>query len=127
MIVTDLDIHPASLPAAAPAPGWQRLGWRSVLALGLGLAAVTFAAALAFAPPLAWLGLPRDFSLTIAFAFVLTPIELKLLLRAAPGDRPLVAESAARRARLPSAGGPVVAAHAGSIMPDRRPYLRMPS
>jgi hypothetical protein len=124
MIMTDLDIHPASLPAAAPAPGWQRLGWRPALALRLGPAAVTFAAALALAPLLAWLGLPRDFSLTIAFAFVLTPIELKLLLRAAPGDRPLVAASAAR---LPSARGLVVAAHAGSIMPDRRPYLRMPS
>ena len=63
--------------------GWQRLGWRPALALHLGPAAVTFAAALALAPLLAWLGLPRDFSLNIAFAFVLTPIELGLLLRAA--------------------------------------------
>ena len=53
------------------------------LALNLGPAAVTFAAALALAPLLGWLGLPPDFSLTIAFAFVLTPIELWLLIRAA--------------------------------------------
>jgi hypothetical protein len=36
--------------------------------------------ALALALLLAWFGLPRDFWLTIAFAFVLTPIELGLLL-----------------------------------------------
>ena len=81
--MTDLDIYPASLSAPEPAPGWRRFGWRKALALHLGPAAVTFAAALALAPLLAWLGLPRDFSLTIAFAFVLTPIELWLLLRAA--------------------------------------------
>jgi len=69
--------------ASSTRAGWQRLGWRPALALHLGPAAVTFAAALALAPLLAWLGLRRDFSLTIAFAFVLTPIELGLLLRAA--------------------------------------------
>jgi hypothetical protein len=40
-------------------------------------------AALALAPVIARLGLPRGFSLTIAFALVLTPIELGVLLRAA--------------------------------------------
>jgi len=114
--MTNLDIYPASLAAPEPAPGWRRFGWREALALHLGPAAVTFAAALALAPLLGWLGLPRDFSLTIAFAFVLTPIELWLLLRAAHrGDRALVVAGAARRARVSSADGPVVAARAGSV------------
>ena len=51
--------------------------------LNLGPAATTFPAALALAPLMGRLGLPRDFSITVAFALVLTPIELGLLLRAA--------------------------------------------
>ena len=81
--MTVIDIRPAGMPAPEPAAAWGRFGWRPALALHLGPAAVTFAAALVLAPLLARLGLPRDFSLTIAFAFVLTPIELGLLLRAA--------------------------------------------
>ena len=83
MIMTDLGLRPAGMSAPEPGAAWQRLGWRPALALNFGPAAVTFAAALALAPLLSWLGLPPGFSLTVAFAFVLTPIELGLLLRAA--------------------------------------------
>src|SRR5262249_28370581 len=44
---------------------------------------ITFAAVLALAPLMARLGLPRYFSMAVAEALVLTPIELGLLLRAA--------------------------------------------
>jgi hypothetical protein len=44
---------------------------------------VTFAAALALAPLMGRAGLSRDFSVTVAFALVLTPIELGPLLGAA--------------------------------------------
>lgn len=74
-----LDAPPA--PQADDAT-WRRLSWPQALATHLAPAAVTFAAALGLAPLMARLGLPRDFSLTIAFALVLTPIELGLLLRA---------------------------------------------
>ena len=83
MIMTNLDMRLADMSAPEPAATWQRLGWRRALALHLGPAAITFGVALALAPVAARLGLPRGFSLTIAFAFVLTPIELGLLLRAA--------------------------------------------
>jgi membrane protease YdiL (CAAX protease family) len=83
--------HPApSVPVPAPAPApaadigtWQRLPWHTTIALHLAPAAVTFAGALMLAPLVARLGLPRTFSLTVAFALLLTPIELGLLLRAA--------------------------------------------
>jgi membrane protease YdiL (CAAX protease family) len=51
--------------------------------LHLAPAAVAFVGALALAPIIAPLGLPRSFALTVAFALLLTPIELGLLLRAA--------------------------------------------
>ena len=62
---------------------WRRFGWPATLVLHLAPAAVTFAGALALAPLMDRLGLPRGFALTVAFALLLTPIELGLLLRAA--------------------------------------------
>jgi membrane protease YdiL (CAAX protease family) len=60
-----------------------RMTWPTVLALHLLPAAATFAAALALGPLVRAWHLPPQFALTLAFAFVLTPIELGLLLRAA--------------------------------------------
>ncbi|MER7280254.1 CPBP family intramembrane glutamic endopeptidase [Dactylosporangium sp. NPDC000244] len=70
------------LTRAGAAPR-TRLSWPAVLALHLLPAAVTFAAALALGPVVRAWHLPPQFALTLAFAFVLTPIELGLLLRAA--------------------------------------------
>jgi len=81
--MTTVDARPGATGAAGDNDAWRRLGWRQALVLNLGPAAITFAAALGLAPLMARLGLPRDFSITIAFALVLTPIELGLLLRAA--------------------------------------------
>lgn len=78
--MTTFDVSPAR-PAELVV--WRRLTWHRALVLHLAPAAVTFAAALALAPVLGRLGLPRGFSLTVAFALLLTPIELGLLLRAA--------------------------------------------
>ncbi|WP_432838695.1 lysostaphin resistance A-like protein [Dactylosporangium sp. CA-092794] len=64
-------------------PAWRRMGWGRAVALHLLPAAVAFAAALAFAPLTVRLGLPAGFALPVAFAVVLTPLELGLLLRAA--------------------------------------------
>ena len=61
----------------------RRLGWPAVLALHLLPAAATFAAAFALGPLMRAWHLPPQFALTLAFAFVLTPIEAGLLLRAA--------------------------------------------
>lgn len=61
----------------------QRLGWSATLAMHLAPAAVTFCAAIALAPVMRWFGLPPAFGLTVAFALVLTPLELGLLLYAA--------------------------------------------
>jgi len=61
----------------------RRLTWPAVLALHLLPAAATFAAAMALEPAMRALSLPPQFALTLAFVFVLTPIELGLLLRAA--------------------------------------------
>lgn len=61
----------------------SRLAWPTVLAMHLLPAAATFAAALALGPLMRAWHLPPQFALTLAFAFVLTPIELGLLLRAA--------------------------------------------
>jgi membrane protease YdiL (CAAX protease family) len=61
----------------------RRLAWPTVLVMHLLPAAVTFAAALALGPLMRAWDLPPQFALTLAFAFVLTPIELGLLLRAA--------------------------------------------
>ncbi|WP_433052717.1 lysostaphin resistance A-like protein [Dactylosporangium sp. CS-033363] len=60
-----------------------RMTWPTVLALHLLPGAATFAAALALGPLMRAWHLPPQFALTLAFAFVLTPIELGLLLRAA--------------------------------------------
>jgi membrane protease YdiL (CAAX protease family) len=66
-----------------PAP---RLGWPAVLAMHLLPAAATFAAALALTPLVRALDWPPQLALTLAFAFVLTPIEVGLLVRAAGGE-----------------------------------------
>jgi hypothetical protein len=50
------------------------------MVLHLAPAAVTFAGTLLLAPVLAKLGLPCSFAVTVAFALLLTPIELGLLL-----------------------------------------------
>jgi len=81
--MTTLDTRPEGVSDLESSATWRPLGWRQTLALNLGPAAITFAAALALAPLMGRLGLPRDFSITVAFALVLTPIELGLLLRAA--------------------------------------------
>src|SRR5215472_5737549 len=60
---------------------WRPLGWGYTLLMNLGPAAIAFCAVLALAPLMARLGLPRYFSMTVAEALVLTPIELGLLLR----------------------------------------------
>jgi len=81
--MTTLDTRPEGVIRPESNAIWRPLGWRRTLLLNLGPAAITFSAALALAPLMGRLGLPRDFSITIAFALVLTPIELGLLLRAA--------------------------------------------
>ena len=81
--MTTLDTRPEGVSDLESSATWRPLGWRQTLVLNLGPAAITFAAALALAPLMGRLGLPRDFSITVAFALVLTPIELGLLLRAA--------------------------------------------
>src|SRR5215831_3418588 len=83
MTMTTAGARVGTAGAAGDGAAWRRLGWRQTLVLNLGPAAITFAAALALAPLMGRLGLPRPFSLTVAFALVLTPIELALLLRAA--------------------------------------------
>jgi len=62
---------------------WRRFGWATTLAMHLTPAAVTFGGTLLLAPLMVRLGLPRTFAMTVAFALLLTPIELGLLLRAA--------------------------------------------
>src|SRR5215468_5218303 len=62
---------------------WRPFGWGYTLLMNLGPAAIAFCAALAVAPLMARLGLPRYFSMTVVEALVLAPIELGLLLRAA--------------------------------------------
>jgi hypothetical protein len=66
-----------------PAQPVRRFAWPATLALHLLPAAATFAAAMALGPMLRAWALPAQFALTLAFAFVLTPIELGLLLHAA--------------------------------------------
>ncbi|WP_327008042.1 CPBP family glutamic-type intramembrane protease [Dactylosporangium sp. NBC_01737] len=61
----------------------QRFDWPATLALHLLPVAATFAAAFALRAPVRALDLPPQFALTLAFAFVLTPIQLGLLLHAA--------------------------------------------
>jgi hypothetical protein len=78
--MTHIDVSPAR---PADVVTWQRLTWYRTLVLHLMPAAVTFAVALALAPVLGRLGLPAGFSLTVASALLLTPIELGLLVRAA--------------------------------------------
>jgi hypothetical protein len=69
--------------AASGATANRRLGWSTTLILHLAPSTVTFAAALLLAPLARRLGLPPTFALTAAFAIVLIPVELGLLLRAA--------------------------------------------
>src|SRR5499427_4962388 len=78
-----LDTRPEEATDPEVCANWRPLGWGQTLAMNLGPAAITFTAALALGPLMGRLGLPRSFSLTVAFALVLTPIELGLLLRAA--------------------------------------------
>jgi hypothetical protein len=78
-----LDTRPEEATDPEASVNWRPLGWAQTLAMNLGPAAITFTAALALGPLMGRLGLPRYFSLTVAFALVLTPIELSLLLRAA--------------------------------------------
>jgi membrane protease YdiL (CAAX protease family) len=78
-----------------------RLTWPAVLALHLLPAAATFAAALALGPLMRAWHLPPQLALELAFAFVLTPIELGLLLRAAGGSWRRLPEVLAFRRRLP--------------------------
>jgi membrane protease YdiL (CAAX protease family) len=61
----------------------QRFGWPATLALHLLPAAATLAAAFALRVPLRALDLPPQFAVTLAVAFVLVPVQLGLLLRAA--------------------------------------------
>ena len=81
--MTTLDIRPEEARDPETSATWRPLGWRQTLVMNFGPAAIAFAAALALAPLMARLGLPRLFSFTVAEALVLTPIELGLLLRAA--------------------------------------------
>src|SRR5262245_49823608 len=85
--------------AARPA---QRLAWPAVLAMHLLPAAATFAAAFALQPLMRAWHLPPQFALTLAFAFVLTPIEAGLLLRAAGWSWRRLPEVLAFRRRLPA-------------------------
>ena len=81
--MTTLDTRPEEARDPEAGATWRPLRWPQALLMNLGPAAVAFAAALALAPLMAHLGLPRFFSFTVAEALVLTPIELGLLLRAA--------------------------------------------
>ncbi|WP_238018579.1 CPBP family intramembrane glutamic endopeptidase [Dactylosporangium sp. AC04546] len=65
-----------------PAPPTRRFGWPATLALHLLPSAATFAVAMALGPVMRSLDLPPQFALTLAFAFVLTPIELAVLFHA---------------------------------------------
>ena len=81
--MTTLDTRPEEARDPEAGATWRPLRWPQALLMNLGPAAVAFAAALALAPLMAHLGLPRFFSFTVAEALVLAPIELGLLLRAA--------------------------------------------
>ena len=81
--MTTLDTRPEDVRDPEASATWRPLGWHQTLLMNLGPAAIAFAAGLALAPLLARLGLPRFFSFAVAEALVLTPIELRLLLRAA--------------------------------------------
>jgi signal transduction histidine kinase/membrane protease YdiL (CAAX protease family) len=71
------------LPARAEVPGLVQLTWPKTVAAHLAPGMVAFCGALALAPPMARLGLPPTFALTVSCAVLLAPIELGLLLRAA--------------------------------------------
>jgi len=81
--MTTLDTRPEDVRDPEASATWRPLGWHQTLLMNLGPAAIAFAAVLALAPLLARHGLPRFFSFAVAEALVLTPIELRLLLRAA--------------------------------------------
>src|SRR5215470_10838758 len=81
--MTTLDTRPEDVTDPKASATWRPLGWRQTLLMNLGPAAIAFAAVLALAPLMAHLGLPRFFSMTVAEALVLTPIELGLALHAA--------------------------------------------
>ncbi|SCG53204.1 CPBP family intramembrane glutamic endopeptidase [Micromonospora humi] len=83
MLIPERRATPATTPDPDDVAMADRLTWPATLALHLTPAAVTLAGALALAPLVSRLGLPPSAALTAAFAFLLTPIELGLLLRAA--------------------------------------------
>jgi len=72
-----------TLDAPSGASIGHRIGWPRTVALHLGPGAAAFAVALLLAPVMHAWRLPAGFGLTVAFALVLTPLELGLLLRAA--------------------------------------------
>ncbi|WP_432832114.1 lysostaphin resistance A-like protein [Dactylosporangium sp. CA-092794] len=94
MTTTLIRAHGATQPI-------RRLAWPTVLALHLLPAAATFAAAFALEPLMRAWHLPPQFALTLAFALVLTPIELSLLLRAAGWSFRRLPEILAFRRKLP--------------------------
>ncbi|GAA5182702.1 hypothetical protein GCM10023322_20200 [Rugosimonospora acidiphila] len=77
-MMTTLD--PRSSP---PVSDFPRFGWPSAVLRHLAPAVLAFAGALALKPLVSRLGLPADFSLDVAFALLLTPVELSILLVAA--------------------------------------------
>ncbi|MFG2038070.1 CPBP family intramembrane glutamic endopeptidase [Dactylosporangium sp. NPDC048998] len=79
----------------------RTMQWPAVLAMHLLPAAATFAAAFALGPLVRAWHLPPQFALTLAFALVLTPIELGLLLRAAGWSFRRLPEVLAFRRKLP--------------------------
>ena len=81
--MTTLETRPEDVTDPETSATWRPLGWPRTLVMNFGPAAIAFAAVLALAPLMTRLGLPRYFSMTVAEALVLTPIELGLLLRAA--------------------------------------------
>jgi membrane protease YdiL (CAAX protease family) len=89
------------IEARAAEPVVRRMPWRTVLAMHLLPGAAAFAAALALGPLMRAWDLPPQFALTLAFAFVLLPIELGLLRRAAGGSLRRLPEVLAFRRKLP--------------------------
>src|SRR5262249_47578288 len=80
-VMTLLDTRTTTTPRAdARAYIARRLAWGPALGLHLAPAAAAFGTALLLAPAMRALHLPPGFALTVAFALVLTPLELGVLL-----------------------------------------------
>jgi membrane protease YdiL (CAAX protease family) len=77
--MTLLDTRTTTTPRAG-ARAAARLAWGPALGLHLAPAAAAFGTALLLAPAMRALHLPPGFALTVAFALVLTPLELGVLL-----------------------------------------------